>query len=48
VDQRRNGRDGSMLSAARLIAATLALRHALPPALSGDRVSLDDGLSPYR
>ncbi len=49
IEQHRlgNSHAGSLLPAARLIAATFALQQALPAALSGDQASLDDGLSRY-
>jgi len=43
----RPGAAGSLVSQARLIAATFALQQALPAALSGDEESLADGLSQY-
>jgi aminoglycoside phosphotransferase (APT) family kinase protein len=43
----RPSRSGSLVSAARVIAATFALQQALPAALSGDGASLADGLSQY-
>jgi aminoglycoside phosphotransferase (APT) family kinase protein len=47
VDRRLRDRADSMLPAARRIVATFALQQALPAALSGDQVSLDDGLDGY-
>jgi hypothetical protein len=39
---------GSMLTDAKIIAATFALQEALPAALNGDQASLDEGLRQYR
>jgi aminoglycoside phosphotransferase (APT) family kinase protein len=47
IDRRLRDPAGSMLPAARRIFATFALQQALPAALSGDQVSLDDGLRRY-
>lgn len=43
----RSGPARSLVSEARLIAATFALQQALPAALTGDEASLADGLSQY-
>jgi hypothetical protein len=48
IDARRQPTANSMLADATIIAATFALQQALPAALSGDQVSLDDGLREYR
>lgn len=48
IEQQRQSTDASLLSSARVIAATFALQQALPAALSGDVASLDDGLMRYR
>ena len=47
IERRRRAAGGSLLPAARLIAATFALQQALPAAISGDQASLQDGLSRY-
>jgi len=47
IDGRRGGAR-PLLADAEVIAATFALQQALPAALSGDQVSLDDGLLSYR
>lgn len=48
IDARRIGPAGSLIPAARVVAATFALQQALPAALNGDEASLDDGLRDYR
>jgi aminoglycoside phosphotransferase (APT) family kinase protein len=48
IDARRCASTRPMLADARIIAGTFALQQALPAALSGDKVSLDDGLLRYR
>jgi len=48
VDARRHDGETPTVADARAIAATFALQQALPAALSGDTVALDDGLLGYR
>jgi Ser/Thr protein kinase RdoA (MazF antagonist) len=48
VDARRHAGQTPTIAAAEAIAATFALQQALPAALSGDAVSLADGLTRYR
>jgi len=48
LDAKRHGGQSPAFADARAIAATFALQQALPAALSGDKVSLDDGLTGYR
>lgn len=48
IDDRRRSPGGPLFASARIIAETFALQQALPAALSGDVVSLDDGLTDYR
>lgn len=48
LDARRHGGRSPTFADARAIAATFALQQALPAALGGDKLSLDDGLTGYR
>jgi aminoglycoside phosphotransferase (APT) family kinase protein len=48
IDDRRSSPGGPLFASARIIAQTFALQQALPAALSGDVVNLDDGLTDYR
>jgi Ser/Thr protein kinase RdoA (MazF antagonist) len=48
VDSRRHAGQTPTIAAAKAVAATFALQQALPAALSGDAVSLADGLTRYR
>jgi aminoglycoside phosphotransferase (APT) family kinase protein len=48
LDAKRHGGQSTAFADARAIAATFALQQALPAALSGDKLSLDDGLTGYR
>jgi aminoglycoside phosphotransferase (APT) family kinase protein len=48
IDGRRRSSSGPLFASARVIADTFALQQALPAALSGDVVNLDDGLTGYR
>lgn len=48
VDAKRHDGDTPTIADAKAITATFALQQALPAALSGDRVALDDGLTSYR
>jgi aminoglycoside phosphotransferase (APT) family kinase protein len=48
LDARRHAGQTPTIAAAEAITATFALQQALPAALSGDTVSLDDGLTAYR
>ncbi|HXB48559.1 MAG TPA: phosphotransferase [Streptosporangiaceae bacterium] len=48
LDAKRRGGQSHVLADAKAIAATFALQQALPAALSGDKLNLDDGLTGYR
>jgi aminoglycoside phosphotransferase (APT) family kinase protein len=48
IDSIRHDGDTPTIAAAKTITATFALQQALPAALSGDTVNLDDGLKTYR
>ena len=48
LDAKRHGGQSHVLADAKAIAATFALQQALPAALSGDKLNLDDGLTGYR
>jgi aminoglycoside phosphotransferase (APT) family kinase protein len=48
LDARRHAGETPTVADAKAIAATFALQQALPAALSGDRLALDDGLTRYR
>jgi aminoglycoside phosphotransferase (APT) family kinase protein len=48
LDAKRHGGQSPAFADATAIAATFALQQALPAALSGDKLSLDDGLTGYR
>ncbi|HEY0935604.1 MAG TPA: phosphotransferase [Trebonia sp.] len=48
IDAIRHSGDIPTIAAAEAITATCALQQALPAALSGDIVNLDDGLTTYR
>jgi Ser/Thr protein kinase RdoA (MazF antagonist) len=48
LDAKRHDGDTPTIADARAITATFALQQALPAALSGDKVALDDGLTAYR
>jgi aminoglycoside phosphotransferase (APT) family kinase protein len=48
LEAKRHGGLSPALADAKAIAATFALQQALPAALSGDKLNLDDGLSAYR
>ena len=48
LDAKRHGGQSPVLADAKAIAATFALQQALPAALSGDQLNLDDGLTGYR
>jgi len=48
LDAKRHDGATPTLADAKAVAATFALQQALPAALSGDTISLDDGLTAYR
>jgi Ser/Thr protein kinase RdoA (MazF antagonist) len=48
IDARRRRSTGRMLADAKIITGTFALQQALPAALNGDQVGLDEGLRQYR
>jgi aminoglycoside phosphotransferase (APT) family kinase protein len=48
LDAKRHEGETPALADARAVAATFALQQALPAALSGDTLALDDGLIGYR
>jgi aminoglycoside phosphotransferase (APT) family kinase protein len=48
LDAKRHGGKTPAVADAKAIAATFALQQALPAALSGDALALDDGLIAYR